>query len=115
MPKMITIKVPTHNGRRVEATGNVVFLPIGGKRIRFIIQRTFGSDRIDPCLTHHDSGYVMVTGKQIKDILQARQPETGKPRLLTYREAAVIGLNRIVVKKSAECVLRLINERVAIN
>ena len=115
MSKMVTIKVPTSMCRQVEATGNVVYFTIAGKRIRFLIQRTFGPDQIDPCLTHYNSGYVMVTGAQIRAILQARQPETGKPRLLTYREAALIGLNRILVKKSPECVLRLINERVAIN
>ncbi len=115
MPKMITIKVPTATGRRVWVTGNVVYLPIGGKRIRFIIQRTFNSDNIDPCLTHYDSGYIMLTGKQIKDILQARDMATGTRRLLTYREAAVIGVDRIVRKKGAKNVLRIINERVAIN
>lgn len=104
-----TIKVPTLNrdgtrGER-EVTGYVVILPVGERKVRFLIHPRDNLPKAEKILTH------LASGRRVGSLSSAgvaHMISTG--RRLTERGQALHLLQRLITERGLENVLKVLDE-----
>lgn len=112
-----TIKTPligisTGEKSFTEATGSVVWFVIGGKRIKFLMQKEVKGQQVSDALLHFKTGCVVVNANRIKAVKMAN---FGSYRLMTSRQAAAEAINKLTLKVGADTILEAFKGEEVIN
>lgn len=102
-----TIKIPLEKGKTVTVTGQVAIIPIGDKKVRFLIHRSIHTTVSGYSLTHVESG------RRFGDISPAIVPPNVTPPSL--RDRAVDLVEYRVTSHGADKVLQIIESQQVIN
>lgn len=107
----VTYQTPRAKGPTLTETGDVCWMTIGGKRVKFVLQMKAGRDDVAN-LVHYASGMIAVPASTINAEQISRLMSGGR---VTLRFAAETCLRRIEHSIGAEALLTELNAAPVLN